>query len=434
MQISVRQLRLLAVLLLAFLPVWVDTFYGMVSYLGFEALKVSLLYRLVLLTAGVYLLLASRHWLSYAVFVLVLFWSIVFWANTATTGEAPLVQGITHITRLIFPFCMALLVTYVVGISMRLRYLLLQGLAHYGWVFGAFVIFSFVSGIGLLSYGDHAFGVKSFYVAGNDIGLTALMSLTIQSALLYRHFSWGRLIGISLTLIGLLLLGTKASWAGSVLVVGFFLLAFLFFKSVKGKKGLSTKFIVFAVGAMTTAGAVQFIHSNYEALQFQLSQFQQIAAGKSPRAELVGVTDDVFSGAENKAIYSGLGQSFYRGVSERYFQTYQKSDPATVEKYVEADWYDLRGAYGIPFATFVFALHWALLIMMLWRWLLSPDIFHSSYLVILTLFNAHAFIAGHAYMSSQVGGFVGMIYGLLLVSLMERRWSPTELSTRSEDG
>ena len=431
MQVSIRQLRLLAVLILAFLPVWVDTFYGVVSYLGFEALKVSLLYRLALLAAGLYLVLSSRHWLSYAVFALVLFWSLIFWYNSTTTGEAPLVQGVTHVTRLIFPFCMALLVLCVVASSTRLRDLLLRGLAHYGWVFGVFVIFSFITGIGLLSYGDHAFGVKSFYVAGNDIGLTALMSLIVQFAMLYRQFNWPRLGGIVLTLIGLLLLGTKTSWAGSVLVVGFFLVAFLFFKPVHGKKGLSAKVVVFSFGAVIAAGTVQFIHTNYEQLQFQLNQFAQIAAGKSPRAELVRVTDDVFSGAEDKAVYSGLGQRFYRGVSEGYYQTYQKSDPTTVEKYVEADWHDLRGAYGIPFATFVFLLHWALLGILLWRWLLSPDILLSAYLVILTLFNAHAFLAGHAYMSSQVGGFVGMIYGLLLVSLMERRWLPAVSSARS---
>lgn len=421
MQLTVRQLRLLAVLLVAFLPVWIDTFYGIVSYLGLEALKISLLYRLALLAAGIYVVFSSKHWLSYAVFTLVLFWSVIAWVNTLATGEAPLVQGVTHVTRLIFPFCLALLVMLLVGRSGRLSQLLLRGLAHYGWVFGVFVIFSFVSGIGLLSYGDHAFGVKSFYVAGNDIGLTALMSLIIQFALLYRHFRWRRLGGIALTLIGLLLLGTKTSWAGSVLVVSFFLIAFLFFRPVRGRRGLAAKAVTFSVGALLVLTTVNFVHANYEQLQFQLNQFAQIAAGKSPRAELVRVTDEVFSGAENKAVYSGMGQKFYRGVSEGYFQTYQKSDPTAVEKYVEADWHDLRGAYGIPFASFVFALHWGLLAMLFWRWLQKPDILSSAYLLVLTLFNAHAFLAGHAYMSSQVGGFVGMIYGLFLLSLENNR-------------
>ena len=210
-----------------------------------------------------------------------------------------------------------------------------------------------------------------------------------------------------------------------------FTVLFLFYKPSKGFGGLALKGSIFASFLVAIAGTSYFIQQNYDQLQYQLSQFEQILQGKSPRSELVQAAERVIEQQPNIALMSGLGQTFNRNMSDEFFLYADKTDHLTDEKIVEADWYDISAVYGVPFATFIVSMHVMMLIFAVWIFISGPSVLALSTVLICLLFNAHAFLAGHAYMSSQVGGFVGMIYGLLLVSIMERRWRPTKFNTGS---
>lgn len=412
-----KQLALLGIFLLTYAAVWVDTLFGVFSFLGLGMLKVSLLYRLALTVIILVTMFVYQNILSWYMKLMLLCWAFLLWALTWPAGDLELVSQVNHILRLLFPFGIALLSYKLLSMFPQFQLRALSGLGHYGWVVGVFVLFSAVTGLGLESYGEHAFGIKSFYFAGNDTGLAALLALCCLYCVLYQRPNLVNFMAILLCLSGLILMGTKAGWAGAVLVSFTYLLVFLFVKKTQGPMGIMLKGVTVVGMVAVVSFAASLIIPNYDRISFQIEQFQALAAGQNPRAELIRAADRHVTDYPDKLAIVGNGDRFDAGVGERYFVTFNNTLGTTTNKLVEQDWYDLRGHYGMPFALFVTLGHLAFLLLACWQWVTRPNVVGLTLVLALSLFMGHALLAGHAFMSGQSGGLAGVIYGLLLVRM-----------------
>ncbi|WP_411360699.1 O-antigen ligase family protein [Pseudidiomarina salilacus] len=417
--LSQQQIGKWLLLLLVFPVIWLDTLYGFFSYLGLGALRISLLYRTLVLLLGLIIVYTRSGLLSWLVQAMILFWSTLLILNTYWLGEVQFITEFTQLTRWVFPFSVLVLTLAALEKYGDHTTLIMQGVAYYGWVFGGFMLFSFVTGLGIPSYEEGVFGIKSFYVGGNDIGLAALISLTIMFVLLRRQFSWWQLGKIVLCVAGLLLLGTKAGWAGAVLlVVGFTML----FKRMRW----------FALPLVLIAGAwsITWIQANSDTLSYQIDQLQTVAKGANPRERLMQAGDGQLEHYPNKAQWTGGGYSFYTGSGRDYYVTHNNTTGTETFKAIEQEWYDLRGGYGVPFAVFVFLCHFLLLalsLLLLWR---RPNIEHLGIAIASCLYIGHGIFAGHAFVSGQPSGLIAVLYAIVIYRLESGALSAERRSQR----
>ncbi|WP_169930374.1 O-antigen ligase family protein [Pseudidiomarina aestuarii] len=413
-QLTRQQLAFIAIVLLTYAAVWVDTLFGIFSFLGLGALKVSLLYRLTITVIILVMMFVYQNILSWYMKFMLLGWAFLLWVLTWPAGDLELVTQVNHILRLLYPFGLGLLTYKLLSTFPQFSQRTLAGIGHYGWVVGVFVVFSAFTGLGLESYGEHAFGIKSFYFAGNDTGLAALLALCCLFCVLYYQPSPLRFGAILFCLSGLILMGTKAGWAGALLVSFSYLIVFLFFKKTQGSVGVMLKGATVIGMVAVVAFAASIIVPNYDRISYQIEQFQALAAGQNPRAELIQAADRHFTDYPDQLALIGNGDRFDAGVGERYFVTFNNTLGTTTNKLVEQDWYDLRGHYGMPFALFVTLGHVAFLLLAGWQWITRPRVISFTLLLALSLFMGHAMLAGHAFLSGQSGGLAGVLYGLLL--------------------
>ncbi len=408
----------LSCLILAFLPIWIDTGYGILSYFGLGTLKISMLYRLIITSLIFLIVMLNNSLLSFYIKVLLISWALLIALISLPVGDLSLVNQINHILRLIYPFGIALIALITLqnfdtqGRSLSEAFI--SGAGHYGWVFGVFLIISFITGMGLESYGDHAFGIKSFYIAGNDTGLAALIALTVLFSSFYYKTDALNALKILSCLAGLVLLGTKAGWGGAVIMLSIFTLVFVFVKKSKGILGGITKTAFIGVISGLVISASILITENFDQVKFQLTQIQKLLEGKSPRQALTDAADQHFLNYPDKAAFVGAGDRFNIGVGEGYYLYFNNIHELDTSKLVEHDWYDTRGHYGVPFALLVALGHLFFLILAFVSFIKKPSVFYLSICVAISIYLGHALLAGHAFYSMQPSGVLGILYGVLI--------------------
>lgn len=395
-----------ALILLVYPVIWLDTAYGILSYLGLGALRVSLLYRSLLLLLGLILVYTRGGVLSWLIKVMILSWSTILLVSIYPTADINFISELTLLTRWVYPFTVVLITVSALVYFDNHEQLLIRGLAHYGWVFGLFMVFSFVTGVGIPSYQDGVFGIKSFYIGGNDIGLAALISLCAMFVLLHQHFSLLNLGKIILCLVGLLLLGTKAGWAGALVLTAIFILLFR-----------RARWVLLPVVIVATSLGINWVQSNQESLGYQVAQIQAVIAGANPRETLITAAEGQLEKYPNKAEWTGGGHSFFTGSGREYYINHNNTTGTETFKAIEQEWYDLRGGYGVPFASFVFACHLLFFLLTATLWWYRPNVEHFAFVIASGVFIGHGILAGHAFVSGQPGGLIAVIYAIVIYRL-----------------
>ncbi|WP_417687834.1 hypothetical protein [Pseudidiomarina sp.] len=393
-------------ILLVYPVIWLDTAYGILSYLGLGALRVSLLYRSLLLLLGLVLVYTRGGVLSWLIKFMILSWSTLLLVSIYPAADINFVSELTLLTRWIYPFTVILITVSALTYFDGHEKLLIRGLAHYGWVFGVFMVFSFVSGVGIPSYQEGVFGIKSFYIGGNDIGLAALISLCLMFVLLHQHFSLQNLAKIILCLTGLLLLGTKAGWAGALVLTGIFVLLFR-----------RARWVLLPVVIVATSFGVNWVQTNKESLGYQVAQIQAVFEGANPRETLISAAQGQLEKYPDRAELTGGGYSFFTGSGREYYINHNNTTGIETFKAIEQEWYDLRGGYGVPFASFVFACHLLFFALTAMLWLYRPTIEHFAFVLASGVFIGHGILAGHAFVSGQPGGLIAVIYAIVIYRL-----------------
>lgn len=410
--------------LLVFPVVWLDTLYGVFSYLGLEALRISMLYRTILLIAGILVAFTHRGPFAWLLKILLLWWSLTLVMLTYPYGDVTFVTELTLATRWLYPFSVLLVTLALLEKFGDQSALLIRGIAYYGWVFGCFMLFSFVTGLGIQSYGDIAFGIKSFYVGGNDIGLTALMSLSMLFVLLYQRVSLWGLIKITLCLIGLMLLGTKAGALGGIALTMAFAGILLIFKPAHSVLQLSAKTFSALVIAAAVGIAGYYVQQNIDEFEYQVTQVNQLLEGESPRERLIQSGADHLEDYPDRGQWFGAGSEFYQGAGREYYLTHNNNSGYSTFKSIEQEWMDLRGGFGVPFAALIFLTHIFFIVAAIWLWFRRPTVEHFGIVAALLIYFVHGYFAGHAFVSGQPSGVAGVLYGLIVYRIQREFMNP----------
>lgn len=415
------QIARLLTIALIFPIIWLDSLYGILSFVGLEALRVSLAFRMLLLALGFVLIYTQRGLLANVLKTVILVWLGLLLIQSYPVGDTGFFSDLNIFLRWIYPFVITLLALHIYRRYGEVAELSERGIAHFGWIFGAFMVFSFVSGVGLESYGDHAFGIKSFYVGGNDIGLAALIALCLLAAFFCEQLSWISAGKLLLCVVGLALLGTKAGWLGVAIILSVFFAIYLVFKRSVTVKQRVAKTIVAILLSISVVSVSSFVHKNYELFEYQFSQLGQIMEGANPRALLVLAGKRELQQHDKQADLVGLGERFYLGSGREHYLISNNSSVFETYLIIEQDWYDLRGAFGIPFAFLMSAMHlffWLAAIAVFMR---QPTIRHFSFVLALSIYLGHGYTAGHAFMGTQPSSLVGIIYALILMQWQRQR-------------
>lgn len=417
--LSKSQLGALLAVLLIYPVIWLDAVYGVFSYLGLEFLRVSLLYRMLILLAGLYLAYTTSGPIGWLIKGLVLAWALLLLISSFPDGNLAITKDINHLSRRIYPFTVMLTVLYVFHHFGDQSRLLLKGMGHYAVVFALVMLFSFFTGLGYESYGDHAFGIKSFFVAGNDIGLAALLGFAILFSQLYYNISIWNLCRIVITLIALMLLGTKAGWAASALIAGAFtIVILLFLRSASGYQRF-LKWSVMSLILTASSGIAAYVYKNFETFEYQFEQAQQLLDGTSPRQRLIEAYKRNETSYDASLELVGDGAVFYEGLGREYYLVDNNRGSFEVFREVEQEWYDLTGGYGVPYAVFVFAFHGLFIFFTLLLLFRLPTVEHFALALGVLVYLGHGVFAGHAFVSGQPSHLVGIIYAVAFYRLQQ---------------
>lgn len=421
MQLSLtnRQLGSLLGIMLVYPVIWLDAAYGVFSYFGLGALRISMLYRIIILLVGLYIAFTTSGLIGWLIKIMVLAWAALLLLSTYPDGNAVLAKDINHLLRRLYPFTVFIATLAFLSHFGDRTSLLIKGLAHYGVIFALVMLFSFVTGLGYESYGDYAFGIKSFFVGGNDIGLAAIISLAILFSQLYFNISLLNLARVGVTFIALMLLGTKAGWAASTFIAGCFAIIILFFLRSKNRYQRSLKWTVMSLVIALTVGIASYVQENFDDFKYQLQQAEQLLAGTSPRHRLIESYKRNEINYDESIQLLGDGGYFYVGVGREYYLVDNNKGTFDVFREVEQEWYDLTGAYGVPYAVFVFSFHGLFIFFATLLFFRRPSVENFALMLGLYIYLGHGIFAGHAFVSGQPSHLVGIIYAITFYRLQQ---------------
>jgi len=331
-----------------------DIIYGGLVYYNIElTITPGVILRGLVLLISIYMLLKYSRLAGKCllIWLLLIVFSVLPSIFVGIIHTSSLFFDISALSKVIyFPFTTALFVILLIRYRIEhdevLRYI-----EYAAYVLGVALLVSQEVGIQRETYGDYAFGSTGIFYAQND--LTLAFGLSLLSAA-YRvvlvRFSMARLFLLMLSVFALLQIGTRASLAvvtGIVLTLLLLMVRGYSKKVLRGKGNLWIKWFLSITIAIGLFSLLIYGVGKQQEHDFQQQKLEEIAEGISPRQPLI------IAGAlyieERSLLFDFTGEGmdiFQRGVA-RYFTT------DVERRFVEVDWLDIFGAYGIFFAIVI---------------------------------------------------------------------------------
>ena len=281
-------------------------------------------------------------------------------------------------------------------------------LTYYGIIAAASIILLFFLGLGVSSYGEidapYGFGTKGFFTAGNDIGLTLLMTNCLLCYLYVTGHKFRHLCEIILVTIASIMLGTMAGMGGVLLIWGV-LVYFVLFVS-KGLFSRRQKFLLASVVGLILLYIIYSVVGIFWVDDYMLQRFDILLAGDS-RTGLKEAANQVFENFNGMQWLFGMGYSgFGKEVAQnRFLDGYRLT---------EMDFHDIVGYYGLLLGGSVLLFSFYVLYNAIKYYLKTKSAFFFWMIILLCLFIGHGYLAGHAYTSTQSALlFVGSAFVML---------------------
>lgn len=352
-----------------------------------------------------------KKWnLFFKVLLVVLFLYVVaFWYWCVSVPSFNFSDELNYWVKFSFPyFVLAFLFQYHKYIRID-RFIRL--LTYYGIIAAASIILLFFLGWGVSSYGEvdaaYGFGTKGFFTAGNDIGLTLLMTNCLLCYLYVIEHRFRYLCEIILVTIASIMLGTMAGIGGSLLIWGV-LVYFVLFVS-KGLFSMKQKLLLASVVGLILLYIIYSVVGIFFADDYMLQRFDILLAGDS-RTGLKEAANQVFENFNGMQWLFGMGYSgFGKEVAQnRFLDGYRLT---------EMDFHDIVGYYGLLLGGIVLLFSFYVLYSTIKYYLKTKSVFFFWMVILLCLFIGHGYFAGHAYTSTQSALlFVGVVFVLKLKS------------------
>lgn len=402
-----------------------DIAYGMLAYFGMGTIKVSLLYRFTVLGAFAIILLRRKDfdaWLLQGFFVLFLFCQSIW---LVSFGKTNLFWDFQYFTQALYPFVISFMVFHCLEKAGQqgedLTKLVFSALIAYGIVASCSQLFTLFTGIGYLTYGEWAFGYKSFFNGGNDVGLTLLLILTISWSRFWQVGTVLSLLWVLMITVAIMIIGSRASYGGAAAVTLAFSLSYVLFKRSTAMSVRFFKVAVVVIVVGSTAAIAQYIYDNFADLIYQYERLAELLSGESPRATLEKAAWEVIDRRDQINDVFGQGSRFVYQI----FDTFYLSNPAprsdtdmfTGIRLVEADLMDMYGIFGWLLGGAFVLFHVFYLSVAVKLFLNKQAVYRFAFLLAIALFIVHGVMAGHALMSAQVATPIGALYGILRFKL-----------------
>ncbi|MGD1846222.1 MAG: O-antigen ligase family protein [Salibacteraceae bacterium] len=396
------------IIALVVVPVVVDLFIGLVVFAASTYPGIGSGYRRLLLLLGEpFVLLTRRAWLRNYLLLLIAGFvcSGVFWALFAHPFS--FLREVEQFSRCLFPVILLAILFYFED---RYRYPSNRQLLHFGALFGTIMgsclVFSGLTGIGISTYGEWSYGVKSFFIAANDIGLALLLTLVVAFYRLLDEFSIARLFSVTVIALGLFFLASRAATLGAVGVFVIYLFASIFYGRRQVRMHPLYKILLITglliVGAIGIKLMADFI-SKYPYLMAKLESLQE----ESPRALLESAAEQRLFTRE--WIFQLFGEGTYS--FHKWVETYLNSGKTyTYGKFVEQDLLDFIGGYGWGLGGALLLLPIIVFLKSVYRFFQSPGLLQLTIALGLFLFLGHSFSAGHALNSPTVSTVIILFY------------------------
>ena len=285
----------------------------------------------------------------------------------------------------------------------------LKIISNYGLVIAVAVIISFVTGYGNHTYGvDYGFGTKSYFKAGNDLGLTILYASVASSLYIFSHFGWKRVL-ITLTIsLSAILVGSRVALLGIALWVTILMCYIVFIyrptDSLMRKRLKLYKPMIISGYILCVVGAIRFLLSVFDS--YMLAKYTADAM-MSARSLLTAPAEEYISNLQ------WFEFAFGRGMSSIYHHVAQSLGTFSAYRMVEADLHELLGGYGlIGFLVLIFPFVY-FMIKAIKRYFLQPDFTLFAVIFITASFLAFAYAAGHCFRNTMVAPIYGYMVSLM---------------------
>ncbi|WP_034060371.1 O-antigen ligase family protein [Lacinutrix jangbogonensis] len=270
------------------------------------------------------------------------------------------------------------------------------------------ICFSFITGLGLSTYGKWGFGTKSFFSAQNDIGITILIlfAFFLFNKRDFRiHWLW--------LLTGYLSLLFMATTTGMLISTAIFLL-YIFLQFLYGKMSVLKKVIIFFLSFIALISTTIYMYSMIQSSNYFSTKYEKILE-KGVRSDVTNWANDYFDSRGNTKMIFGEGMSSF----SNNFARSSKGDKKKLSKekgaYVERDYHDIKGAYGTVLLSIMLFFYGLLLFKLTFKFLNEKSFFSLSVLIICCLAYLHGFMAGHVFYSPTVAGILASIFILGLM-------------------
>lgn len=285
-------------------------------------------------------------------------------------------------------------------------------ITNYGLLISFSIIFSFITGFGNNSMGeDYGFGTKSYFKAGNDLGITLLYCGVISSIYLIKKFTYLNLIKTFSILASGMLVGSRVAMVGSFFWIIISIVYITFGLKQNDKKYKNTLLIYKIIIGPTLILAIVYLvifiismFDNYMINKFSLEGIQRARTSLTDIANIYISNMNVFRicfGAGMSSLYYFVGVRYPGPVSDGMYRA------------VEADFHELIGGYGILGLIVIVTpfIYFALKACKLQ--LKKPSFVNFSILFILVSFIFIAFLGGHCFRNAMVAPIYGFISSLL---------------------
>ena len=408
MQLSKTTIFTILNVLILIIPVAVDFFNGLIFYVSGSEVSVGSLYRVMLIGLTLpFIILTKNRFIKIWCSVMFLMFLISFCIWNFTADFVELKTELEFLSRIMFPYFLLAYFLYL-----QEQYLLKfediqKQLNIFGTIIGGMIVFSFITGIGIKTYDDYSYGVKSFFIAVNDVGLCLLICFASCLSRMLAEFTLTRAVQAILCFVGLLATGSRTGTAGAAVVMVFFLVLPMFYGKANIKMSSTFKITMLTVMLSGTALMVKVAYDYIQEYPYMLEKFESMGE-ESARAHLENAAMNRIT---NRPVYM---QVFGEGTFafHKYVEIFNTGGKTYAKgKWVEQDIMDMIGSYGYVVGGMMLGFPVLILILIGLKFLTQGRRFRDVAFCTMTgLFVMHAFTAGHAINSPTVATAIVVMY------------------------
>lgn len=380
-----------------------DLLNGFIQLVLNNDFSIGVLYRGVILMLLLPYILKKRTLFFYA-FIFILFFFLI--SNYVWLLSQPFYNSFFEIKMLSRSLYLYVITSFFIYCHKTLGIKkLLQFVVWFGVLGGSAIIFSFFTGIGLDTYGDYSFGVKSFFPAQNDTSLALLLSLVITIYIFLKKRKVLHFIYALIITAGCFFLGTRAGMGGSIMVWVSVVFGLLLFKFRDVSLTKFTKAVVFLSFLIVLFIGASFALRILVENQYLLNKFTvEALVGGHARGWLAEAGQRIISESNFLEFLFGHGK-FAHSLKINYLGEMNYNELSQAE----VDHLDYIGSYGLFLGSIFLLIPLWFLFKSILNFYNERSLFNFSLVLGFTIYIGHSFYAGHA-INSPIVSTVFSVY------------------------